>query len=151
MVYMNDFKIRGFTLLEIMIVISIMGILILVTSHNFSVSKDEFKLRSTARNCMANIRYAQQLSIDTKEEHGVYFTAAGYEIKKGATEVVKLVSFNNYVQYQEIQGIIADQIVFKTDGSPYEAGKIDLKSTSSGTHVYLNVTPNTGEVSLLWN
>lgn len=138
----------GFTLLEIMLVIAIMGIIIVVTAPNFSSTKDDFNLHSFARRCLSDLRYAQQLSIDTKEEHGVYFNTLGYEIRT-STGVVKSTDFTGGITYQEIEGTSINQIVFRTDGSPYTSGRIVLKSNTD-IYAYINVTPSTGEVSLLW-
>lgn len=141
-------KSNGFTLLELMVVISIIGIALTVMMPQFSSTQEEHRLYSFVRTCVVDIRYVQQLSIDTKEEHGVYFEPSGYEIRKGA-EVIKKVEFN-YVTYDQIQGSTSNQIVFKPDGVPYESGKIIFNSNSSNRKVYVNVTPETGGVSESW-
>lgn len=145
---MKGTKTKGFTLLEIMIVIAIIGIIVAAASPNFSSSKDQFRLHSFARSCMLDIRYAQQLSVDTKDEHGIYFTATGYQIKKLGTDIIKSVDYDDKVIYEGIGGIAEDEIVFRSSGSPYQAGEIDFKSKIAEVHVYVKVTPGTGEVSM---
>ena len=151
--------IKGFTLLELMIVIAIIGILISVTTPNFSSSKDHFKLHTTARKCIVDIRYAQQLSIDRKEKHGVYFSSTGYNIKNNLTsEIVKTVKFEGGISY--IDGSInGNAVVFGTEGIPLQMNEITPFTTitkigiisSMNFHVYVDLTPKTGEVSINWD
>lgn len=140
-------KNKGFTLIEMMIVVAIIGILALVISPNFNSSREQFTLYTTARSCVSDLRYTQQLSMDTKVQHGMYFTQNGYQII--GSEVVKKVDFDG-LTYQTIFGASSDAIVFQTDGTPIESGKIDLKSNISDMHIYISVTPGTGEVSVQW-
>lgn len=137
-----------------MIVVAIVGILALAMSPNFNSSKEQFNLYTTARSCVSDIRYTQQLSMDTKTQHGIYFTTNGYQIKMtkidGSVVVIKDIEFSG-VTYQGIEGTTATDIVFATDGTPSESGKIKLQSTISSNYIYVKVTPQTGEVSETWN
>lgn len=145
---------KGFTLLEIMIVLSILGILMLVTVPNFNSSKEDFYLDTSAKICTADLRYAQQLSIDTKSSYGVYFEKSGYKLKNAAGDVVKNVEFSGSVEYQLIKtsvvGLTINEIVFDAQGVPINVGEIDLKISGNNSHVYINVTSKTGEVRVLW-
>ena len=152
--------IRGFTLLELMIVISIMGILMTVTWPKFTVVKDQFKLKTTSRACVLDTRYAQQLSMDIKERHGIFFSQTGYTIKDvGSGKIIKSISYSNGVRY--VSGSLnGDVVVFGTDGTPYKSDEITIFSTESkidfvtgGTnlHAYVKLTPRTGEVSASWD
>lgn len=157
---MKRMNARGFTLLELMIVISIIGILAAVTWPKLSGVKADFRLRTASRACVLDIRYAQQLSMDTKEKHGVFFSQNGYIIKNIVTdETIKSISFGNGVQYVS-DSLSGDAVIFQTDGVPYKSdgitefsteSRIDFVMNSVNFHVYIKLTPRTGEVSASWN
>lgn len=159
---MKKFKlVSGFTILELMVVIAIIGILGVVAYPKYSSSREHFKMYTTARECIADIRYAQQLSIDSKIKYGIYFTSQDYSIKRSDTlEVIKKITFNRGITYEQIQGLTDNVIIFGTDGTPFRqdgimqynnAAIINFKSSYSNSYVYINVTPKTGGASLSWN
>ncbi len=158
MIYRNS---RGFTLLELMIVVGILGILIAAVTVNMGPSRDHFKLHTTARKCVSDTRYAQQLSLDTKSRHGIYLSTGGYDIRKVDTgDVVKSVDFSNGIEYERIEGTSDNELIFGTDGTPLgsdginpiaSAARINIRVPGTSDRIYVIVTPGTGEVSLSWN
>ena len=67
---------RGFTLVELVLLISILGILVLVAIPDRS-SIDEVSLRAAARRLASDLRYAQGESMARRVRHGVRFDVAG--------------------------------------------------------------------------
>lgn len=138
------FKKEGFTLLEILLAISILSIALIYTVPKIDSFHEEYKLYSILRQCVVDLKYAQQLSIDTKNEYGVYFTGTGYEIKFD-TDIVKTVVLDG-AKYIEIQGTSENSIVFKSSGEPYTSGNVIFRSDYSNKELSVKVTPETGEV-----
>lgn len=66
---------RGFTLVELVIVITILGLLVVVAVPNRSAT-DEVSLRAASRRLASDLRYAQGQSIARRIRHGVRFELA---------------------------------------------------------------------------
>jgi len=145
-----------------MIVIAIMGIFLAVAVPKMGSSKTDFRLYTTARNLVSDIRYAQELSISTKENHGIFFDAPDgvwYEIRNLATnKTIKRINFNTSVSYKKMVDTandpVGDGIVFDSTGKPYEDDGVTPLVTLStvhleaaGMYIYVRITPQTGEVS----
>lgn len=158
---MGEKRKNGFTLLELMIVIAIIGILAAVTVPRYGSLKDHMNLRSAAKKCLMDIRYAQQLSIDTKDKHGVFFTGTGYDLKNTAnSKVIKSVTFGGGIKYT-LGSLQTDALAFGPDGAPYQynesgayaltnTAEIDLQGSYPNSYAYLQITPKTGEAALSW-
>jgi type II secretory pathway pseudopilin PulG len=67
---------RGFTLVELVLLLSIIGILVLVAIPDRSAI-DEVSLRAAARRLASDLRYAQGESMARRVRHGVRFDVAG--------------------------------------------------------------------------
>ncbi|MGE5472696.1 MAG: Tfp pilus assembly protein FimT/FimU [Ignavibacteriales bacterium] len=164
-------KNKGFTLLEIMIVIAILGIVIVVAAPRMGGSKNDFKLYTSARNLVSDIRYAQELSISTKDNHIVFFNfdENWYEIRQiivsetGRTlKTIKRVDFSGGITCEKIVDAsgnsVGEGFVFDSTGKPFEPDETtaftDLTTIylkASNVYIYIKITPQTGEVSFGWN
>lgn len=157
---MGIIRTKGFTLLELMIAIAIIGILAAVTYPKFNSTKTMYHLHTSSKRCMMDMRYAQQLSIDTKDKHGVYFSPTSYQIRNTASgDTIKTVSFKNGVTYAS-DSLESNAVIFGIDGTPFKAGglnpfsgenRIDLVNINLNMHIYIYITPSTGEVSVKWD
>lgn len=143
-------NISGFTLLEIMVVISIIGVFLVVTVPKFGATSDQFRLETFAKGCLSDIRYTQQMSMDTKQSYSIFFNSTGYSIQDSGANTIKSVDYDSGISYQGIEGAISNQITFASTGAPNVSGKIDFKNASN-TIVHIDVTPSTGEVSISWD
>jgi len=74
-----DIRWKGFTLLELLIVITILGIVALVAIP-YLQSPDTKKLEVAANEAVMALRYAKSQAIRTGKPHGVRFTAANDRI-----------------------------------------------------------------------
>lgn len=80
---------RAFTLVEILTVVLILGIAASIIIPQLG-NRDDLKLRAAARTLVADLMYAQNLSIATQKEHGLSLVMAngvptGYTVKLRGT------------------------------------------------------------------
>lgn len=85
--YNNRMKRRGFTLVEAIMVIMIVGILAAVVSVDFISSFSTSKIEAARFKLKSDIIYAQELSVTQQLNHGVIFDPAGetYSVYKQTT------------------------------------------------------------------
>lgn len=65
---------EGFTLIELMIVIAVVGILTVVTVPNYQSLRDQYRLESSANHVLLRLRHAQQIAMDERKNIGVELT-----------------------------------------------------------------------------
>ncbi|HZK55909.1 MAG TPA: prepilin-type N-terminal cleavage/methylation domain-containing protein [Desulfosporosinus sp.] len=58
---------QGFTLIEIMLVIAVVGLLAIVSVPKYQAITDHYKLESSAQIVVGQLRYAKQLSMDQRK------------------------------------------------------------------------------------
>lgn len=140
---------RGVTLIELVICIGVLGIIASMAVLTLGQSLAKQELDSTSRQLVADIRWLQQLSINTgggtviyrllfnnSVPYGYYVTANTQVIKK-VTLPVSIRLGGNYIQ-----------IGFGLSGAPTGAQTISLQSTKLKTWKYVVLAPVTGRVRI---
>ena len=157
-------RISGFTLIEMVVVIAIIGIISSVMFANFRFGKKELTLTNAAENLVGNLRLAQNMSLGLKTEEGVIPQGGyGIHIQVGSTiyelfadsgdkiyqvdEVVNTVSLPDEVEITSISTGTPSDIVFvppHTDiyinglqGSDEVRIFLQLKGTSKTKQVFI--------------
>ena len=77
--FMKIFKKYGFTLLEMMIVVAIMGILSAIATPNLMDYMAERRLNGAARMVMSDLMAARQKAVTQNNEFKVFFSANQYQ------------------------------------------------------------------------
>lgn len=138
---------KGFTLMELMIVIAIIGVIVLVAYPNFKGSKQDSALYGEARKVMTDIRYTQQLASNVRQQCSLNFSSTGYSIQyNGTTD--KSVTFENSVAYIS-GGSITVNISGIITGYDPVLGQIITFRKGTNSNVYLKID-NAGRVSIAW-
>lgn len=158
----------GFTLIEIMLVIAVIGILALVSVPKYQVITDHYKLESSAQIVVGQLRYAKQLAMDQREDIYVALDSNRVEVLDenrnygGAQAFDSGVSFD--ISSAESNGLNLES--GKAKGLPYvlydargfidnspESGrdvKIVLSSARGNRSVSIVVDIETGNIVLEW-
>jgi type II secretion system protein H len=135
---------KGFTLIEIMIVLAIISLLSLMSTPLLVNYQKTTKLRSEARLLATNLRLAQQLAIT---EQKIYYlnlnaTTTSYQIINSETsQLIKNVQLDSEVEFGEISGFTENRIQFNSTGGVLETGYISLINSKNGTST-LQIKPS---------
>lgn len=158
----------GFTLIELMLVIAVIGILAIVSVPKYQAVTDHYKLESAAQIVIGQLRYAKQLSMDQRKET---FLA----LEEKTVQVLSNDLDGNLKVFGGVQalgsGVIFDSSSASANGLtinpsqaqglphvkysargfvPDSAAKIVLSSVRTGSSVAINVEVYTGNITLEW-
>ena len=128
---------NGFTLVEILMVLGIVGILALIGIPAFKIYQPSLQLSGVVRGLTTDLRYAEQLAITEQIEHGIIFLpgTGQYQIVRfgDPEEVLELKTLPQEVDFQEITGFTDNKVIFNPYGAPKESGMIILVNTKNST------------------
>lgn len=153
-------KINGFTLIELMIVLSVVSIIVTVAYPSIKGLKDDSVLYSQARTVMENYRYMQQLAINEQRAYKMVFSPDGgsYSIKYGTAPdetTVKTVSFEGAVNFVQLNssGVSGGTLYMDDEGlSVVSTAGTSIKialSHAQGKQIYIYIGPER-RVEILW-
>ncbi len=130
MIKFSIFK-KGFTLIEILIVIGVIGILVGISIPVYRQFQPALRLSGAVRNLVTDLRYAQQLTVTEQLEHCVRFFLDDKEYKiiqcqDGAEEILKTISLQE-IDSITITNFSNDEVRYNPYGAVKEAGTITLE------------------------
>jgi len=127
----------AFTSTELLIFISLVGILVLIGIPAFRTYRPSLELSGTVRELVSDLRYAEQLAVTEQVNYGVRFSSSTdkYQIIKfGATEeIIEEKTFPSTVSFDKITGLTGDEAIFNPYGAVQESGIIILINTKNST------------------
>lgn len=133
---------RGFTLIELMVVVGIIAVLLTVTGRALFIVKQNHDLNITARQIEAALKDCQASAFYSGSWYKVYFWPSinRYRVYRGAGEVVKDVQLENIKLHHT--NFIDHRVDFYSTGIPSMGGTVTLKN-KNGKTLYVIMTPVT--------
>lgn len=143
---------KGFTLIEALVVIAIIGIVASVSIGVLKLLQPSLKLKSATRDLMVDLRYAQQMAVTEQVNYGVHFstTTNSYQFFRYGTTTQELSekSLSEGIAFQEIVGFSSnEEAIFNPYGATVATGTVSLINTENETKI-IGVRPS-GFVKLL--
>lgn len=144
---------RGFTLVEVLVVVALVGLLLGVAVVSFNRAAAHWEIEAAARLLASDIRAAQQKALAEGAAVTVYFYRdAGYYERRSGGAVRETVYLPVRVRFakltfNEVSGVAPAvyEVHFTASGSPAQAGSAFLENVR-GEHRAVRVLVGTGRV-----
>jgi len=137
---------RGFTLLELMLVIGIIAVILAFAIPNFRPALDDARLEQAVQQLEADLMYARQLARTEQTASEVEFSSAGYEIKIN-NSVIKTQTLASGTQWDPVP---SSSLSFGSDGSPGVSDAAIWLKGADGTRAGVTVYGKTGRVEVVY-
>ncbi|MFH1337149.1 MAG: GspH/FimT family pseudopilin [Candidatus Zixiibacteriota bacterium] len=158
--WQND---KGFTMLEMMIIVVVIGIIATLSLPGFGKVMDRLKLKTAGRDVVSAMRFARSAAVSQKDQFGVYFdqsartflifkdiaNQSSFTYDVGADSVIQIKNLPRNVNfgYTSIPG---PAIIFKPNGSAYTSGQVYMSSYGQYEgYLTVDVLGSTGRVKLI--
>jgi len=138
---------NGFTLIEILVVISIISIITGVFFGGLKTLQPAMRLDGVARDLATDLHYVQQQAVSEQFNYGISFLidTNEYQILKyitsTTTQEISKKSLAQGISFYEIKDFIDNNVIFNPYGSVTEAGSISLVNNKQEIKI-INVRPS---------
>ncbi len=136
---------KAFTTTELLVVISLIGIIVLIGFPAFRAYKPRLELLGTVRELVIDSRHAEQLAVAEQVNHGIRFSFGPdkYQIVKyeATEEILKEKFLPTGISFHEVDGFTNDEVIFNPYGAVEESGTVTLVNTKNSTTV-LDIRPS---------
>jgi len=136
---------RGFTLLELMLVIGIIAVILAFAIPNFRPALDDARLEQAVQQLEADLMYARQLARTNQTDPQVVFTLSGYRIEVDGSSISTqtLASGTHWDP-------VPSPLSFNSDGSPGANDVAIWLKGADGTRAGVTVYGETGRVEVVY-
>jgi len=137
---------RGFTLIEFLVVVVILGIILGIGFSLFSKLRPDFNLSSASQNLISDLNWAKSLSVEEQVEYGVKFFIEEnkYQIIK-YNDISQVISEKNLIEninFEKIEGFSNNELRFNPYGTVRENGIITLINNKNNKTKTIEVRPS---------
>lgn len=139
-------KQRGFTLLEVILAIAILGIILSIATPNLQKPLARYRLKSTGMQLATDLRWVRQQSIYGKAVMvNIWFSLSNdiYIIREN-TKVILQRTLPPGIEFIEIE-LQQNPLTFSLAGAPGGGGRIGLKN-AYGETCYVYIMPSSGRI-----
>jgi len=133
---------KGVTLIEMLVVISIIGILVGISVPVLSHYLPGIQLNGSTRTLSSNLREAQERAITEQKQYKIKFfptTPPSYKlIRNSDGEELKTVNLPSSSTLSLVPAIAANEIIFYSDGGP--SSSIDITIRLNSVNKTINIS-----------
>ncbi len=150
----GDASSLGFTMLELMIILFILGILMAISIPSFSSWFPEYRLKCAVRELYSNMQFAKMRAIRAHETYRLTFDYTGnsYTLQKPDASIKKNINFLNYDPYGNVgYGKGSATKSANTSGGPipsdfisFQSNRASFNSRGTGSNGYVYLANNKG-------
>jgi prepilin-type N-terminal cleavage/methylation domain-containing protein len=142
----NNRSNKGYTLLELMVVVSIFSVLLVTSYRGLVIAKENLDLNRTAHQLEATLKECQSFAMYTGTYYKVKFQPAinRYQVFR-ETELINSVMLENIIIHNV--NFTDNEVYFYKTGTPSMGGTITLK-TKNGRKLYVIMTPVTARTRI---
>jgi prepilin-type N-terminal cleavage/methylation domain-containing protein len=151
----------GFTFIELMIVVVIIGVFAAMAIPRFGKIMDGFNLKTSGRDIISSLRLARSYAITQKYQFGIYFdpetnqyilfkdiSTPGSYIYDGNDSAMQTQTLPHNVDFT-YTSFSDNVVIFKPNGSASATGSVELRSEGVNDHITVDVLASTGRVKMV--
>jgi prepilin-type N-terminal cleavage/methylation domain-containing protein len=136
---------KGYTVIEMILVITIIGILATLSMPIYKKTVAHYRHSSALRMIATDIRLIQQQSITENQSYGLVFNNIDYMLVHGESSESRELPEGNHIIGTDFED---NSLSFNPSGEPSKGGGTIIVGGDSGNKSYIMITPATGKVKI---